>query len=353
MLLWDSTKTGEKRYPASGLKRVADRLLKELQAAGQPVLPLKWDGNKRMFLDLAHHNPAPKSGTFITPEIFSEYDRPGFRDWANSFPGRKVAIFHDAIPFRLPHVTWPRSVARHPHYIKMLGTEFGQVLAVSKASEKDLLGYWKWIGLEQLPETTNLQWGADFDGRPRNPAPTPTNAIPQLLQVGILEPRKNQDLTLDACETLWEEDLHFHLHLAGRVNPHFGKPILARIKKLHGQGHPVTWHKSPSEDVLLQLYRDAHLCVFPSIAEGCGLPVLEALWVGRPVLASNLPSITENAGYGGVVQFDLEKPDELANKLRALLQDNGRLGKLTQQIQKATLPTWRDTVEDMVRKIEI
>ena len=157
MLLWDSTKTGEKRYPASGLKRVADRLLKELQAAGQPVLPLKWDGNKRMFLDLAHHNPVPESGTFITPEIFSEHDRPGFSDWANSFPGRKVAIFHDAIPFRLPHVTWPRSVARHPHYIKMLGTEFGQVLAVSKASEKDLLGYWKWIGLEQLPETTNLQ----------------------------------------------------------------------------------------------------------------------------------------------------------------------------------------------------
>ena len=75
MLLWDSTKTGEKRYPASGLKRVADRLLKELQAAGQPVLPLKWDGDKRMFLDLAHHNPAPKSGTVSIFDMSCEKEK--------------------------------------------------------------------------------------------------------------------------------------------------------------------------------------------------------------------------------------------------------------------------------------
>ena len=350
MLYWDTTKTGRKNYPASGIKRVADRLLGELQAADQPVTPVRWDKRSRTFISRSDRQRIPATGTFITPEIFEEHDRPGFIQWARQFGGRKVVIFHDAIPIRLPTITWPDSVARHPHYMKLIGTEFDQVLAVSKASETDLLGYWKWLQLESLPETDSLQWGADFEGQPRNPAPWARSEPLQFIQVGILEPRKNQALTLDACETLWGEGLEFHLHLAGRPNPHFGKPTALRIRQLRKAGHPLTWHKSPDETALHNLYANAHLCLFPSLAEGSGLPVLESLWSGRPALASNLPCILENATFGGVETFDLEQPAALADKLRELLTQPKALETLAQQAQAAALPTWKDAAAELVAK---
>ena len=350
MLYWDTTKTGKKNYPASGIKRVADRLLGEIQAAGQPVTPVKWDKRACTFTTRHSRRPLTGEGTFITPEIFEENDRRGFIQWAQQYGGRKIAIFHDAIPIRLPQVTWPDSVVRHPHYMKLLGTAFDKVLAVSKASQAELLGYWKWLQLESLPGTDSLQWGADFDNQPRSPAAwTPATPL-QLLQVGILEPRKNQTLTLDACETLWEEGLEFHLHLAGRPNPHFGKPIVRRIRQLRKAGRALTWHKAPAEPALRQLYAQAHLCLFPSMAEGSGLPVLESLWAGRPVLASNLDCILENASFGGVETFDLENNTTLADKLRSLLSQPGPLGSLAQQAQAANLPIWKEAAAELLAK---
>tara|TARA_B100001123_G_scaffold419790_1_gene525397 strand:- start:115 stop:1182 length:1068 start_codon:yes stop_codon:yes gene_type:complete len=351
LLLWDSTKTGSKKYPASGIKRVTDRLPAELVRLGLMVTPVRWDKSSRSFLCLKRNRVVENPDIFLTAEVFDENDRPGFREWAQGFPGKKVAIFHDAIPIRHPHITWPKSVARHPHYMKMLATAWDQVLAVSIASEKELQGYWRWIGIENPTKTTFIQWGADFNGQPRNCNPPSINTPLQLLQVGILEPRKNQSLSLDACRTLWDEGLDFQLHLAGRVNPHFGKPILRRIKDLSKKGYTLKWHKSPSESKLLELYQSANLCLFPSMAEGCGLPVLESLWINRPVLASNLPSIEENIVYGGVLQFDLENPDSLTAQLRRLLQDKEFLSKLTIEAEAAKLPTWKDAATNLVQKI--
>ncbi|MBT4223202.1 MAG: glycosyltransferase [Opitutae bacterium] len=350
-LFWDSTKTGEKKYPASGIKRVAERLLAELESAGQKIILVKWDKRESTFISREDRKPIPEEGIFITLEIFSEHDRPGFREWTHQFTGKKAAIFHDAIPIRLPHITWPKSVARHPHYIKMLGTDFDQVLAVSRASEKDLVGYWKWIGLEETARTAAIQWGADFDGQAREFVTPINTGKPHLLQVGILEPRKNQALTLGACDSLWDKGLDFHLHFAGRANPHFSKPIVNLINNLSNKGRPLTWHNSPNENELRNLYANADLCIFPSIAEGCGLPVLEALWTGRPVLASNLACISENSSYGGVKQFDLEDPDSLKNQLQKILNKPQELRRLTEQASIAKLPTWKETASQLMQHL--
>ena len=351
MLYWDTTKTGKRNYPASGIKRVSDRLFGELEAAGQPITPVKWDKRTRTFIETGTKRLIPPDGTFLTPEIFDEHDRPGFTGWTRRFKGAKLAIFHDAIPIRHPGITWPDSVTHHPHYMKLLGTAFNKVFAVSKESEADLRGYWDWLELGTQPKTHHLQWGADSGGQSRNTAqPPPAHPI-NLLQVGILEPRKNQELTLEVCETLWAEGHTFQLHLAGRNNPHFAKPIIKCIKKLRKAGRPLTWHKSPGEAELQRLYAQCHLCLFPSVAEGCGLPVLEALWAGRPVLASNLDCIRENAAFGGVRQFDLEDPGAMADSLRSLLTDTVQLDDLAQQARNASLPTWKDTAADLVAKL--
>jgi glycosyltransferase involved in cell wall biosynthesis len=352
-LLWDRTKTGEKNYPASGMKQVAHRLFIELQALGIEIIPVRWNKRQRQFISNGHNQAILEAEAFVTPEVFSENERPGFLEWAQRFPGRKTAIFYDAIPLRNPHITWPQSVARHPLYMEMLGIHFDQILSISEASNNDLHGYWKWLGLKKCPQTATLQLGADLYHQQRGTSDLPIDAPMQILIVGILEPRKNLLATIDSCKALWKKGIDFTLHLAGRVNPHYGKPILTRIKKEEEKGHPLVWHESPKINSLLKLYREAHMTIFPSIAEGCGLPVLESLWMGKPVLASNLPCISENSSYGGVAQFDVADPESLTNQLQKILKHPQELRLLTEQASEAQLPTWKETASALMQHLTL
>jgi glycosyltransferase involved in cell wall biosynthesis len=152
-----------------------------------------------------------------------------------------------------------------------------------------------------------LALGADFDAAARiSSVPQNSTLAPQLLCVGILEPRKNQAFLLDVAEELWREGLRFELHVVGRANPHFGRPLVARIKSLRkefpGQLH---YHEAVNDSAVAQLYATARASVFPTIAEGCGLPLLESLWMGVPCVCSDLPVLRENADGGGCVPVAL------------------------------------------------
>ena len=98
------------------------------------------------------------------------------------------------------------------------------------------------------------------------------------------------------------------------------------------------------------MYAKTHLCLFPSLAEGCGLPVIQSLWEGRPVLASNLPCIQENANYGGVEIFDIEDPSSLNDKLHKLITRPNLLETLAEQARTAELPTWEEAATELIRK---
>ena len=66
-------------------------------------------------------------------------------------------------------------------------------------------------------------------------------------------------------------------------------------------GYPVNYEFAISDDQMKKIYEQALLSVFPSKTEGCGLPVLESIWAGLPVVASNIPSVVENGA--GVFDF--------------------------------------------------
>ena len=85
---------------------------------------------------------------------------PGFRDFLAARPCRLAAMFHDAIPLRFPHITWPHSVQRHPSYMKMLSL-FDGVFGVSQHSSLILEEYWEWLEYEYSPSVKSIQLGAD------------------------------------------------------------------------------------------------------------------------------------------------------------------------------------------------
>jgi glycosyltransferase involved in cell wall biosynthesis len=286
-------------------------------------------------------------------------------EFLRSRPGRKAAIFHDAIPLRFPQITWPKSVARHPSYLKLLAA-FDRVWAVSAASRDELLGFWRWQGIEQPPPVEVLALGSDFDGTARvqgkfvggGPSPRSTTvreheltwgvdtpaifSTSSLLCVGILEPRKNQLLLLDVCEELWADGVGFDLHLVGRVNPHFGRPIVARIGEMRKRHRGLHYHEAISDAQMGTLYATVRATLFPTQAEGCGLPLLESLWRGVPCVCSDLPVLRENSAGGGCLAVAANDRGAWKEALNRILKDDRLHRLLTAEARSRALPTWAD-----------
>jgi glycosyltransferase involved in cell wall biosynthesis len=162
------------------------------------------------------------------------------------------------------------------------------------------------------------------------------------LSVGILEPRKNQELLLDVCDELWAEGMSFGLDIVGRVNPHFGKPIAERLRRMQRQWPGLRYHKEASDETVAELYARARAAVFPTIAEGCGLPLLESLWRGVPCVGSDVPSLVENAAGGGCLIVPSGDRAAWRAGLKAILTDHGLHGRLVAEAVSRRLPTWAE-----------
>jgi glycosyltransferase involved in cell wall biosynthesis len=189
-----------------------------------------------------------------------------------------------------------------------------------------------------------LPLGADFDGAPRVTMRTAAiSPTPRFLCVGILEPRKNQEFLLGVCEDLWREGRSFELHIIGRVNPRFGRPVVERIRTVGRRFPGLKYHAAAADNTVAELYSTAWATVFPTIAEGCGLPLLESLWRGVPCVCSDLPVLRENADDGGCVAVAVNDRRAWADALRRVLTDNAWRNELGTAATSRSLPTWAET----------
>lgn len=141
-----------------------------------------------------------------------------------------------------------------------------------------------------------------------------------LLYIGNAYPHKNLERLLEAFAILRETHPNAKLILAG-TDSIFYKRLLANIP------YRVTFVPNPTDDKLAELYRHATLFVFPSRVEGFGLPPLEAMSMGVPVVASDIPSLREilgdNADY-----FPPNDTIEMARVFTRLLDDPTRREQL-------------------------
>ena len=155
---------------------------------------------------------------------------------------------------------------------------------------------------------------------PGAPAWPPRQTTPRpgyLLFMGTLEPRKNIGVLLDAYEQLASRGVP-DLVLAGKATP-AARPWLDRIERapLHGRVRHLGY---VAADRRRALYEDARLLVLPSLDEGFGLPVLEAMATGVPVVAANRGSLPEVVGDAGPL-IDPQSPGDLAAAIDKLLHD--------------------------------
>lgn len=336
----------------SGLQRVSARVHAGLAGKlNERLKDVVWSGEGwRLCEGGASVSPVVDDCLF-TPEVFGPDERPGFARWLSGTDAHTVAVYYDAIPLKFPSITWPKSVARHPSYMKQLAS-FDRVLAISGASRAELLGFWKWAGMHPSAPVSVIPLGSDAHGVPRTTAIPLVDPARSLLMVGIVEPRKGQSLMLDVCDKLWTSGLEFDLHMVGRINPHFGKPIVERAEALARRHAGMHFHGPLDDATVNQLRNSCRAAVFPTIAEGNGLPLIEALWRGIPCVCSRIPAIEENAAGGGCVLVDPDDREAWRAAIRSILTDDELLGKLRTEAVGRPLPTWEDTARAVLRALK-
>lgn len=138
-----------------------------------------------------------------------------------------------------------------------------------------------------------------------------------LLHVGTIEPRKNISFLVDLLDAL--DDYPGHLVLAGGPGWKMGS-IWARIERSRNRDR-ILWLRHVADDDLPSLYACADALLTPSFYEGFGLPPLEAMACGTPVIASDRGSYPEVLGGGAAALLPLDDPSPWADALRSLLHD--------------------------------
>jgi glycosyltransferase involved in cell wall biosynthesis len=171
-----------------------------------------------------------------------------------------------------------------------------------------------------------------------------------LLHVGTLEPRKNHSTLLKAFDIIAHSYPEIALVLVGGAGWN-AQQISRQIKEMRHGDRIYRLGYTGRED-MPALYRLAEVFVYPSIYEGYGLPVLEAMACGTPTITSTVSSMPEIIGDAGI----LVSPDnavELSAAMLELLGNPQLAAELTQKSQKRALGfSWRKTAEQTLQIYE-
>ena len=232
---------------------------------------------------------------------------------------RRVVTVHDLTYVTMPehhrasrswYFRWilPRAVRAADH-----------VLCVSETTRADLLRLYPDVSPAKV-SVTRLAVGTAGAEEPSRDELAEVRRRLQLpdhfvLQVGTVEPRKNVAMTLDAVVELRRRDPRVELVLAGQRGWE-SERLFRRLEEMPF----VRYLGHLSDHELAALYRLASVVIMPSHYEGFGLPVLEALRAGTPVVSSGKGGLAEVAGEAAVVP-SRDHPSAYADALERLLVD--------------------------------
>lgn len=234
-------------------------------------------------------------------------------------PDRSVYFVNDLISFRHPEHFTLKTRVMSRLFVKLALNRVSRIVAISHSTAWDI----ERISPGAGQRTTVVHLAADpvF-----NPGPTDLEALRRLgmpdkyiLTVGTIEPRKNHLSLIRAYEDLPGKLKAEHgLVIVGKRGWKCGR-IMHAIKRMEAGGN-LRYLEYIGDADLAQVYRGASLFVYPSLYEGFGLPVLEAMSCGVPVITANASSLPE-VGGDAAFYVDPENSSQLAQAMERILSD--------------------------------
>lgn len=209
-----------------------------------------------------------------------------------------------------------------------------KILTVSQFS-KERIAQWAAISPDKV-----MNVGNGVDRSVYNPYIEPYEfGYPYILCVSNRKPHKNEARLIKAF-ALSKIQSQTKLVFTGIPNP-----SILGVCKLYNLGNRVIFTGYVTDKDMPRLYRGAIALVFPSLYEGFGLPALEAMACGTPVIASNIPPLQEVTG-GAAILVDPYSVEEIALNMERVCSDEALREHLSRKgIERASLYSWDNVVE--------
>jgi glycosyltransferase involved in cell wall biosynthesis len=280
-------------------------------------------------------------------DIWDNFNMPLFR----SPVGRTILLIHD-----IRHITvYGSSVRKYLSKMVMdrAMAQCDRLITVSESTRNEILARYPSLNVSVIyncvdPALFQIASPADLQ-RVRDAHNLPADFV---LAVGHFEPRKNYRNLITATSLLHDRGRDIPLVIAGNNN---GELDLLR-KHIDGLGVQanVTILCGLSDLEIACLYRLSKLFVFPSYYEGFGIPILEAMASGCPMVLSDIPifrEITEGRG----VYFDHSKPESIASAIDHVLSSNCELDRLVRygnrRVSDFSFPRAAQALESVYREL--
>jgi glycosyltransferase involved in cell wall biosynthesis len=249
------------------------------------------------------------------------------------FGGKLVVTIHDLNHYLFPHYLpsgFHRAYARF--FYRRVVARAQHIIAISPKTKNDLMTHLsvpeETISL--IPYALSETFRRIDDGQLLTEFKR-AHALPDryLLSVGINKPHKNYDFLIRVLSRMWKSDeLDMPLVICGTRK---GKRAnLESLTASLGVGGRVIFVEYLTEENLQKLYSGAAALIFPSLYEGFGMPPLEAMGTGIPVLASRREPMTWVVGEAALL-FDPQSEEELTDCIRRILSDSELRASLVQK----------------------
>lgn len=233
---------------------------------------------------------------------------------------KKVVTVHDLLFYRYPHLYKKVDVAIYKNKWKYACKEADKIIAISNQTKKDLIEFLNVPPekIEVIYQGCNDIFKREFMSQRLDEVSLKYNLPPNfILNVGTIEARKNALAIVKALATL-KDTTDIPLVIVGRPTPYKEEIVRFAIKE-DLKERVIFLHTVSFEDLPL-LYKLSRLFIYPSIFEGFGIPIIEAMNTGVPVISSTGSCFSE-AGGPDTLYADPHSTSELAKAITLVLEN--------------------------------
>jgi glycosyltransferase involved in cell wall biosynthesis len=266
-------------------------------------------------------------------------------------------VVYDLLPVLHPQWFNTKTTKNFHRWLRAIAVFADSVICISNTVKKDLddwLNHNYSLATGTIPIRT-IPLGADISASvPSRGLPENINQLlvkfvskPTVLMVGTLEPRKGHSQILAAFDKLWQRGREINLVIVGKAG--WKTEALQQALRTHPQNNNyLYWLDNASDELLELLYGSCTGVIVASLAEGFGLPLIEARHFNKPVLARDIPVLREIGG-NAVAFFSGASTEDLLSEIQSWLN------KITVEPIPFNVPqqTWQYSANELLIHLEL